>query len=103
MTTAAPEAEPACPGPTYARGHIDEPAAAASARPLQVARVSFDDIPKAFWDRLTAANPWATPFSGWAFQRAWWDAYGGSAHDQTLVVCDGPLDEIGRASCRERV
>jgi CelD/BcsL family acetyltransferase involved in cellulose biosynthesis len=55
--------------------------------------VSFDQIPRASWDRLAAANPWATPFSGWAFQRAWWDAYGGSAHDQTLVVCDGPLDD----------
>ena len=55
--------------------------------------MSFDQIPRASWDRLAAANPWATPFSGWAFQRAWWDAYGGSAHDQTLVVCDGPVEE----------
>jgi CelD/BcsL family acetyltransferase involved in cellulose biosynthesis len=38
------------------------------------------------WDLLAAANPWATPFSSWAFQRAWWDAYRASAHDQTLVV-----------------
>ena len=48
--------------------------------------MAFDDIPRATWDRLAAANPWATPFSGWAFQRAWWDAYGGFAHDQTLIV-----------------
>ena len=36
--------------------------------------------------RLAARNPWATPFSGWAFQRAWWDAYGANAHEETLVV-----------------
>jgi CelD/BcsL family acetyltransferase involved in cellulose biosynthesis len=35
---------------------------------------------------MAARNPWATPFSGWAFQRAWWDAYHATAHDQTLVV-----------------
>jgi CelD/BcsL family acetyltransferase involved in cellulose biosynthesis len=35
---------------------------------------------------MAARNPWATPFSGWAFQRAWWDAYHAYAHEQTLVV-----------------
>jgi CelD/BcsL family acetyltransferase involved in cellulose biosynthesis len=36
----------------------------------------------------------STPFSAWAFHRAWWDAYGDNAHDQTLVVCrdDGSTD-----------
>ena len=34
-----------------------------------------------------ALNTWSTPFSAWAFHRAWWDAYGDNAHDQTLVVC----------------
>jgi CelD/BcsL family acetyltransferase involved in cellulose biosynthesis len=43
---------------------------------------------------VAAANPWATPFSGWAFQRAWWDAYGGTAHDQTLMVVDGESGEL---------
>ncbi|HSO30613.1 MAG TPA: GNAT family N-acetyltransferase, partial [Candidatus Sulfomarinibacteraceae bacterium] len=38
------------------------------------------------WDRLAAANPWATPFSSWAFHRAWWDAYGSNAHEQTLIA-----------------
>jgi CelD/BcsL family acetyltransferase involved in cellulose biosynthesis len=66
---------------------------------LRVARVDFDAIPRETWDRLAAANPWATPFSSWAFQRAWWDAYAGTAHDQTLVVCEplapgrSPTDE----------
>jgi CelD/BcsL family acetyltransferase involved in cellulose biosynthesis len=50
--------------------------------------VDFDAIPREIWDRLAASNPWATPFSSWAFQRAWWDAYGATAHDQTLVVCE---------------
>ena len=40
------------------------------------------------WDRLAAASPWATPFARWGFHRAWWDAYGANAHEQTLVVVD---------------
>lgn len=57
---------------------------------LQVLRLSFDAVPRATWDRLAAANPWVTPFSSWPFQRAWWDAYHGTAHDDTLVVCRSP-------------
>jgi CelD/BcsL family acetyltransferase involved in cellulose biosynthesis len=59
---------------------------AAVAAALRVERRPFDDIPRGTWDALAARSPWATPFSGWAFQRAWWDAYHASAHDQTLVV-----------------
>ncbi len=91
MTTHAPDAEPACPGPIDAGS--PQPAreavaatASASAAALRVARGAFSDIPRDTWDRLAGANPWATPFSRWAFQRAWWDAYGASAHDQTLIV-----------------
>ncbi len=38
----------------------------------------------------------ATPFSAWAFHRAWWDAYGDNAHEETLVLtsADGPPDAI---------
>jgi CelD/BcsL family acetyltransferase involved in cellulose biosynthesis len=38
----------------------------------------------------------ATPFSAWAFHRAWWDAYGHNAHEETLVVVptDGTADDI---------
>jgi CelD/BcsL family acetyltransferase involved in cellulose biosynthesis len=50
-------------------------------------RRSFDSITRDTWDRLAARNPWSTPFSAWAFHRAWWDAYGHNAHDETLVVC----------------
>jgi len=56
-------------------------------RPLVLRRIAFGDVPRETWDRLAAANPWSTPFSSWAFQRAWWDAYGSGAHDQTLAVC----------------
>jgi CelD/BcsL family acetyltransferase involved in cellulose biosynthesis len=48
------------------------------------------EIPREMWDSLAARNPWATPFSGWAFQRAWWDAYGGNAHEETLALT--PVD-----------
>lgn len=47
--------------------------------------VPFASVPRAAWDRLHAAAPAATPFSAWTFQRAWWDAYGTTAHEQTLV------------------
>jgi CelD/BcsL family acetyltransferase involved in cellulose biosynthesis len=60
---------------------------ATSARVALHARpVKFADIPRTCWDRLVAATPAATPFARWAFHRAWWDAYGDSAHEQYLVV-----------------
>ncbi len=37
---------------------------------------------------MAARTPWATPFAAWAFHRAWWDAYGDTAHDETIVVLD---------------
>ena len=69
-------------------------AARASAPALRAVRRPFAEIGRAVWDALAAANPWATPFSSWAFQRAWWDAYGANAHEETLVVvpADGPDD-----------
>lgn len=86
MTTQAPHAEPACPGSNDAGTTQRDDDAAGSAAVLRVRRSAFDTIPRATWDELAARNPWATPFSSWAFQRAWWDAYGASAHDQTLIV-----------------
>ncbi len=64
-------------------------AAASSARHLE-----FDAIPRNDWDRLLAATPAATPFSRWTFHRAWWDAYGETAHDEYLVTCGPDGDEI---------
>ncbi|HSL97679.1 MAG TPA: GNAT family N-acetyltransferase [Candidatus Deferrimicrobiaceae bacterium] len=49
-------------------------------------RRPFDSIPASTWDRLAARNPAATPFSAWAFHRAWWDGYGENAHDETIAI-----------------
>ena len=59
-----------------------------SARRLRAERRPFAEIRRETWDGLAARNPWATPFSAWSFHRAWWDGYGESAHEQTLVVVD---------------
>ena len=63
---------------------------------LQARPVHFADIPRSCWDRLVALTPAATPFVRWTFHRAWWDAYGDSAHEQYLVVVpeDTPADRI---------
>jgi CelD/BcsL family acetyltransferase involved in cellulose biosynthesis len=61
---------------------------------LDARQVAFDAIPRADWDRLLAATPAATPFSRWTFHRAWWDAYGTTAHDRYLIVCAPGSDAI---------
>ncbi|MEP7379055.1 MAG: GNAT family N-acetyltransferase [Chloroflexota bacterium] len=66
---------------TLSPNHLARSAAALVARP-----VAFADIPRATWDRLLAATESRTPFSRWTLHRAWWDAYGGTAHEQYLVV-----------------
>lgn len=48
--------------------------------------LAFGQIPRQTWDRLVAATPAATPFARWTVHRAWWDAYGSTAHDHTLVA-----------------
>lgn len=63
----------------------DDPACPA-APALRAVRRPFAEFAPAAWDALAAANPWATPFSSWAFQRAWWDAYGDNAHEETLAL-----------------
>ena len=85
------DAEPACPGASEAQDQT-APTTRPDA-PLRAERRAFDDIPRATWDDLYARNPWATPFSAWPFQRAWWDAYGANAHQETLLVSD----DAGRA------
>lgn len=64
------------------------PARPAAAGPLRAEFRPFGSVDPATWDRLATANPSATPFSAWAFHRAWWDAYGENATDETLVVFD---------------
>ncbi len=92
------DAEPACPAAVEISA-IRPPSAGSAAAPtarrqLHAERHAVTDIPQATWDALAARTPWATVFSGWAFQRAWWDAYGANAHDETLVVrTDGPAGD----------
>jgi hypothetical protein len=61
-------------------------------RPLIAESRGFPLIDADRWDELAALNPWATPFSSWAFHRAWWDAYGENVHDETVVVVDPAAD-----------
>jgi CelD/BcsL family acetyltransferase involved in cellulose biosynthesis len=90
------QADPACPdAPTSAvpdraddRGANDPWAGRRPSRPLVAERRSIDSIRRETWDGLAAANPWATPFSSWPFHRAWWDAFGTNAHEETVVVSD---------------
>ena len=108
MTLLAVDVEPACPDehveaavetaaasarlprePAARRAHSEPPATGLIVLPRRLAAIDA-----ATWDRLAAANPWATPFSSWAFQRAWWEAYGDNAHDETLVILD-PADGPG--------
>ncbi|HEX2471010.1 MAG TPA: GNAT family N-acetyltransferase [Candidatus Limnocylindrales bacterium] len=84
MTAPTLDAEPACPGSSERT-----PRPAPGPAPAYAEQRLFDSVPRATWDRLAARTPWATPFSAWPFHRAWWDAYGDNAHDQTLVVCRG--------------
>jgi len=79
VTTPALDAEPACPEAGAAP-------VTAAARRLRAVRRPLEAIDRATWDALAARNPWATPFARWAFHRAWWDAYGPNAHDETLVL-----------------
>ena len=60
---------------------------------LVAIRRPFDSIPAETWDALVDGTPWATPFSRHCVQRAWWDGYGATAHDQTLVVVDEAAPE----------
>ena len=83
MTAPTLDAEPACPGIAEAPTAPPSPE-----HVLRAERRPFETIPEATWNRLAALNPWATPFSEWAFHRAWWDAYGENAHEQTVVVVD---------------
>ena len=84
------ELEPPCPGapvePITPGARTRASTESAGPRPFHVLHRPFDAVGRATWDALADEAPWATPFSRWGFQRAWWDAYGANAHDQTLVV-----------------
>jgi hypothetical protein len=79
-------------GRCYARPALStsstvRPAAAAVTDGQLVCRpVALDQIPRPAWDRLLTVTPAATPFARWSLHRAWWDAYGTTAHEQYLVA-----------------
>ncbi len=52
---------------------------------LTVRRTPLEAIPRPAWDRLLAVTARPTPFSRWTTHRAWWDAYGSTAHEQYLL------------------
>jgi len=79
--TLAVDAVPACPP----REPYAEPTPSGSKR-LVARRGDIGSVEAATWDRLASQTPWSTPFSRWAFHRAWWDAYGDTAHDETLLI-----------------
>lgn len=57
-------------------------------RPLDVRPATLSGVEPADWDALAARTPWATPFSRWAIHRAWWDGYGSTAEEVTLLLTD---------------
>jgi hypothetical protein len=85
-------------------GTVSATARAAGARRLVAVRRPFDQIDAAAWDALVDASPAATPFSCHCVQRAWWDAYGADAHEQTLVIVDesDPATIVGIAPLMHR-
>jgi CelD/BcsL family acetyltransferase involved in cellulose biosynthesis len=85
--------QPIAPSADGAPAPANGAASSTVARPaprLVAERVPFDAIPRAAWDRLLAATACATPFSRWEFHRAWWDGYGGSAHEDYLACRADP-------------
>jgi hypothetical protein len=93
VTSALVAVEPACPGGPAAAPDPDTSEGSIRGGLIAVRR-PFATIPEATWDALVGCAPWATPFARWAFHRAWWDAYGETAHDQTMVVLDPAADPL---------
>lgn len=91
------QADPECARPA-ADAPAGEPEPDAPARPdrtLHAELRPFETLDPKAWNDLAFLNPYSTPFSTWAFQRAWWDGYGDNAHAETLVLID-PAGDPGR-------
>ena len=88
------QADPDCARPADAQA--GETAPAPPDRTLRAEQRPFESIDPETWDQLAFLNPYATPFSTWAFHRAWWDAYGENAQDQTIVIVDPQEADPGR-------
>ncbi len=96
MTLHTLDADPACPPavealPSRRTASTGSTSPSGPRRRLVVRGSSIASIAPETWDALAARSPYATPFSRWAFHRAWWDGYGASAHEDTLLVEDPAL------------
>ena len=56
--------------------------------------LAFDQIPRSVWDSLLARTPAATPFARWTIHRAWWDAYGSTAHEEYFVALPAASESL---------
>ena len=93
------QADPDCARPAPEAGEpapARPDAPARSDRKLRAELRPFESIDQETWDQLAFLNPYSTPFSTWAFQRAWWDAFGENAHAETLVLVDAASADPGR-------
>jgi CelD/BcsL family acetyltransferase involved in cellulose biosynthesis len=86
MTARTLDADPPCPGPLESLPPTTDSIGTAPSTALRAERRPFADVARETWDAMAARNPAATPFSAWAFHRAWWDAYGEKAHEEVLAL-----------------
>ena len=103
MTTQTLDREPACPGLSLEPTHSD-----VARRPADTG-LRVEERPvrrrsrRRHGTRLAAREPVGDAVLRWAFHRAWWDAYGANAHEQTLAGRAGGRGRrrpaIRRASC----
>jgi CelD/BcsL family acetyltransferase involved in cellulose biosynthesis len=98
------EADPDCARPAGFGELTAQPTVetGSPSRALRAEHRTFGAMDPDAWDSLAATNPWVTPFSSWAFQRAWWDGYGETAHEQTLAVTDESGRLVGIAPLMHR-
>ena len=98
------QADPECARPATQTqagetASTDTSAAHTRARPDRRLRAElrpFEAIDRQTWNQLAFLNPYTTPFSTWAFHRAWWDAFGNNAHPETLVLVDPAAADADR-------
>ena len=100
MTTPTLSAEPVCPGAVSGSQRTATASTPILDHPLAAFRRPFDSIPRRPGMRSRRAIRTPPRSRSWAFQRAWWDAYGANAHDETLVDPAGRSD--GRRPRRRR-
>ena len=90
------QVDPGCARPAPEAGELAPEADTQPDRQLSAELRPFESIDQQTWDQLAFLNPYSTPFSTWAFQRAWWDAYGENAHPETLVLVDEAAADPGQ-------